>query len=164
MNSIALHTHGHKVTVTDRDGVGVDPAAQEIRDVVTIDTAQRLDLLLDTTDDGLHSYGPGIWLFHDHGYRAITTDGINPGGHISAIVYESYLGDNGWPMTRGVSWAPYFTEAYYRKEVPVWQTYAAELFGEPGRDRVFLLRIVVLAASLAALAALLVSSLRRIRR
>jgi len=154
LGSIALHTHGHKVTVTHRDGVPVDPVARELRDVVTIDTAQRLDLLLDTTDDGLHSYGPGIWLFHDHGYRAITTDGIGPGGHISAIVYESFLGPDGWPRTRGVSWAPYFTEEYYRKELPIWQAYAPDLFGEPGKDLGYMLRLVVLVASLAASAAL----------
>ena len=100
------------------------PTARELRDVVTIDTAQRLDLLLDTTDDGLHAYGSGVWLFHDHGYRAITTDGIGPGGHISAIVYEEYLDADGWPMTQGVGWAPYFSDAYYRKAVPVWQSYA----------------------------------------
>jgi hypothetical protein len=164
MDSIALHTHGHKVTVTHRDGVFVDPIAQEMRDVVTIDTAQRLDLLLDTSDDGLHSYGAGIWLFHDHGYRAVTTDGIGPGGHISAIVYESFLGANGWPRTQGVGWTPYFTEAYYRKELPVWQAYAPDLFGDPGADWGYLLRLIVLASCIAASAALLVSLLKRSRR
>jgi hypothetical protein len=164
MDSIALHTHGHKVTVTHRDGVPVAPVAQELRDVVSIDSAQRLDLLLNTTNDGLHSVGSGIWLFHDHGYRAVTTDGIGPGGHISAIVYEDYLEPSGWPRLRGVSWAPYFTAAYYRKEIPVWQSYAPGLFGDAGVDLGYLLRLVGLAASLGASLVLLFGMLRRSRR
>ncbi len=161
MDSVGLHTHGHRVTVTHRDGIEVDAASQELRDVVTLDSAQRLDLLLDTTDDGLHSYGPGVWLFHDHGYRAITTDGIGPGGHISAIVYEDYLSDDGWPMTQGVSFAPYFSAEYYRKTVPVWRSYAPDLFGDPGRDYSLFVRLIVLAACLSAIAALSVTSRRR---
>jgi hypothetical protein len=160
MDSIGLHTHGHKVTVTHRDGTPVDAASREMRDVVTLDSAQRLDLLLDTTNDGLHAYGPGIWLFHDHGYRAITTDGIGPGGHISAIVYEEYLDANGWPATRGVNYAPYFSSAYYRKTVPVWQSYAPDLFGDPERDYGIIARLVILAACLSAIAALLVTRRR----
>ena len=62
------------------------------------------------------------------------TDGIGPGGNISAIVYESYLGGDGWPRTAGVSWDPYFSAAYYRKEVPVWERYAPGLFSEAGTD------------------------------
>jgi len=146
LDSIGLHPHGHKLTVTHRDGVALEPANREIRDVVTLDTAQRLDLELNTTNDGLHSYGPGIWLFHDHGYRAITTDGIGPGGHISAIAYEGFLGDDGWPRTQGVDWSPYFTEAYYRKQIPVWQTYAPMLFGEPSSSYGLVIRIAMLLA------------------
>ena len=86
---ISLHTHGHKVRLTHYDGVEHNPAAQITRDVVWISPAQRVDLLLNTTDDGLHNYGPGIWLLHDHKEKAITTDGINPGGNISAIVYQT---------------------------------------------------------------------------
>ncbi len=127
--SIALHTHGHKVTVTHRDGV---LAAPEIRDVVALAPAQRLDLTLDTHNDGLHSYGPGIWYFHDHHERAVTTDGISPGGNISAIVYKEYQGENGWPKTQGVAWDAYFTPAYYQRRIPVWQSYDPfGFFGDP---------------------------------
>ena len=143
---IALHTHGHTVTVTHRDGIEVDPVARERRDVVALAPAQRLDLALSTSNDGQGAYGPGIWLFHDHGNRAITTDGIGPGGHISAIVYESFLGENGWPKTSGVSLAPYFTEAYYRKERPIWSSYAPGMLDDPGQDMFLLIRILVLAA------------------
>jgi len=161
MNRIGLHTHGHKVTITHRDGVPAEPAAQITRDVVTLDTAQRLDLLLDTTNDGLHAYGSGIWLFHDHGTRAITTDGIGPGGHISAIVYEDYIEQNGWPRTQGVSWAPYFTAAYYRKEIPIWESYAPGLFGDAGADFLAVLRLAGFAFSLGAIAVLIIGIVRR---
>ena len=141
---IALHTHGHKMTITHRDGVAAAPLARVTRDVVWIATAQRLDLALNTTNDGIGSYGGGVWLFHDHGSKAVTTDGIGPGGHISAIVYDEYLGEDGWPETSGVNWDPYFTEAYYRKQVPVWEQYGPGLFSRAGSDRLLVLRIIFL--------------------
>lgn len=158
---IALHTHGHKFTVTDLDGVPRPPAARAPQDVLWLPTAQRADLAISTRDDGLGSYGPGIWLFHDHQNRGVTTDGIGPGGNISAIVDPQYLGEDGWPRTRGVSFEPYFTEAYYRREVPVWQSYAPGLFGDPGSDRWLLARLAVLALCLGTLAALGIGAWRR---
>ena len=117
---ISLHTHGHKVTLTHYDGVEHNPAAQITRDVVWISPAQRVDLLLNTTDDGRHNYGPGVWLLHDHKEKGITTDGINPGGNISAIVYQDYLDASGQPKTQGMDWAPFFTKEYYQKKLPIW--------------------------------------------
>lgn len=143
-DGIALHTHGHNVTVTHRDGNLVDPLAREKRDVVWIAPAQRLDLALSTTNDGQGAYGPGIWLFHDHGNRAVTTDGIGPGGHISAIVYDEYLDDNGWPLTSGVSLDTYFSASYYRKTRPVWASYAPGLFTDPGTDPWMFARLLLL--------------------
>jgi len=152
---IALHTHGHKMTITHRDGVPAVPAAQITRDVVSIAMAQRLDLSLTTTNDGFHSYGSGIWLFHDHRSRGVTTDGIGPGGHISAIVYEDYLRDDGWPETLGVSWDPYFTASYYRKERPVWDSYAPDLFAATQNDFWLIARLLGLGLALGAIVALL---------
>jgi hypothetical protein len=142
-DGIALHTHGHTMTITHRDGVKSTPQAQVTRDVVWIATAQRLDLALSTENDGLGSYGSGIWLFHDHGSKAVTSDGIGPGGHISAIVYDEYLGENGWPLTQGVSWDPYFTQAYYRKQVPVWERYGGDRFAQAGEDRSLTFRLLL---------------------
>ncbi len=141
-NGIALHTHGHNVTITHRDGNAVEPASRITRDVVWIATAQRLDLTLETTNDGLHSYGSGVWLFHDHQSKGVTTDGIGPGGNISAIVYEEYLQDDGWPKTYGVNWQAYFTEAYYRRQTPVWESYAPGLFSEPRMDAWMIVRLL----------------------
>mgnify|MGYP000250560086 CR=1 FL=1 len=150
---IALHTHGHKVTVTHRDGV---PTAPEIRDVVWLATAQRLDLALSGRNDGRSSYGAGIWPFHDHGNSGVTNDGIGPGGNISAIVYPEYLRENGWPRLQGVSWDPYFTAAYYRRELPVWAHYAPTLFGEAESDARLTGRLVIFGLTLGALLVLAV--------
>lgn len=158
---IALHTHGHKFTVTHRDGVAIPAPARSAQDVAWLPTAQRLDLDLSLVNDGLGSYGPGIWLFHDHQNRGVTNDGIGPGGNISAIVDPAYLGPNGWPRTRGVSFEPYFTEAYYRREVPVWATYAPGLFDDPQRDPVLLARLLLLALCAGALAAGALAWIRR---
>lgn len=118
--TLALHTHGHKFTITHYDGVEHNPAAQITRDVVSVDPAQRVDLRLNTVDDGLHSYGPGIWMFHAHNEEAVTTDGMYPGGNVNLIVYQSFLDEGGLPMAHGEDLKPYFTQAFYQKKVPVW--------------------------------------------
>jgi FtsP/CotA-like multicopper oxidase with cupredoxin domain len=124
---IALHTHGHKVTISHYDGVEQTVQARITRDVVSIAPAQRLDLVLDTTNDGLHSYGEGVWLMHDHYPRGVTTDGIGPGGNVSAIVYENFLREDGWPKVSGADLAPYFDENFYKKKIPVWRGYDPDL-------------------------------------
>ena len=100
-------------------------------------------------------------MFHDHQEKGVTTDGINPGGNISAIVYEEYLQENGWPMTQGVDYAPYFTEDYYRKEVPVWGDLAGDVFLNAGTDVWMLLRILGLAISLSVIVVLLLGFVQK---
>ena len=151
---VALHTHGHKVTATHYDGVAAQPAARITRDVVWIASAQRVDLDLETTNDGLHSYGSGIWLLHDHQEKGVTNDGIGPGGNVSAIVYEEYLQDNGWPKTQGMDLNQFFSAAYYRKEVPVWGGMADGVFSDTKSDVWMLLRLLGLGLSLGVLVAL----------
>lgn len=131
--TLALHTHGHKGTETHYDGVEQNPNAQITRDVYMMAPAQRLDLSIDTTDDGLHSFGPGIWMFHDHVEKAFTTDGVGEGGSISLIVYKSYLDENGMPKTHGMDLAPYFTKEYWERKIPIWQDWADDWgsLGEP---------------------------------
>jgi FtsP/CotA-like multicopper oxidase with cupredoxin domain len=124
---IALHTHGHKATITAYDGVDVNPLAQITRDVYSLSSAQRIDLDLYTKDDGLHSYGEGVWLMHDHAERAITTDGIAPGGNVSQIVYRKYLNKNAMATVEGVSVMPYFSPEYYKGNLPSWST--SDAFG-----------------------------------
>lgn len=130
---LSLHSHGHKMTATHYDGVEHNPAARITRDVFWLSTAQRVDLDLNTTNDGLHSYGEGVWMLHDHKERAFTTDGMHPGGSMGAIVYRSYLDEHGWPKTQGVDWTPFFSPRYYKREIPVWTTYdPTGMLGEAG--------------------------------
>lgn len=118
---LAIHTHGHKATITHYDGVEHNPSAQIMRDIYDLAPAQRNDLKISTKDDGLHSYGEGIWIFHDHREKGITTDGMNPGGNVSAIVYKKYLNDEGMPMGIGESPENLFTKAFQQRKLPVWQ-------------------------------------------
>jgi hypothetical protein len=71
-------------------------------------------------NDGLNNMGAGIWTYHDHNELGVTTDGIYPGGHISAVVFESFLGPNGMPKLQGVDVSPFFTKEFYQKKYPVW--------------------------------------------
>lgn len=142
---LSLHPHGHKVTMTHYDGVEHNPLAQITRDVVWLSMAQRVDLELNTVNDGLHGSGDGVWLLHDHQERAFTTNGIHPGGSATAIVYRSYLNDNGWPKMQGVDWTPFFSPKYYQREVPVWATYDEPgMLGEVGSRTPRLSRAVLL--------------------
>jgi hypothetical protein len=120
---LALHIHGHKGTETHYDGVQQNPAAQVTRDVYSLAPAQRLDLSLDTTDDGLHSYGSGLWMFHDHTEKAFTTNGMGEGGSISLVAYKEYVEENGTPKSHGMDLKPYFTKEFWERKIPVWQDY-----------------------------------------
>lgn len=117
----AIHTHGHKATITHYDGVEHNPSAQIMRDIYDLAPAQRNDLKINTTDDGLHAYGEGIWVFHDHAEKGITNDGQNLGGGISAIVYKSYLTDEGLPKVQGIDLSNYLTKEFHARRFPVWQ-------------------------------------------
>ncbi|MCK4841916.1 MAG: multicopper oxidase domain-containing protein [Methylococcales bacterium] len=128
---LALHTHGFKPTTTHFDGVKLTPEARIQRDVFTLGPAQRVDLELYAHNDGLNNMGTGIWTYHDHNEAGVTTDGIYPGGHISSIVFESFLGENGMPKLQGVDVSPFFTKEFYQKKYPVWDlSDERKLYGE----------------------------------
>ena len=57
----------------------------------------------------------------------------------------------------------YFTKAYYRREVPVWEDYAPGLFSQAGNDSVMFVRVIVLALAFGILVALMLTSLMRRR-
>ncbi|QWF69777.1 multicopper oxidase domain-containing protein [Methylomonas paludis] len=129
--SMALHIHGHKATETHYDGVEQNPVAQVTRDVYALAPAQRVDLELNTHDDGLHSYGSGLWLFHDHVETAFTTNGIGDGGNISMVAYREYLDPQGMPKTLGMDLTPFFTKEYWARQYPVWQDWDQGSFNQP---------------------------------
>lgn len=121
--SFALHIHGHKPTVTHYDGVDNGPGSYIQRDVHGMVPAQRLDLELSGIDDGLHSFGQGIWMFHDHVEKSFTTNGVGEGGDISLVVYDGFLDEKGIPKSHGMSLAPYFTKGMWKRDYPIWQDY-----------------------------------------
>jgi len=130
---MALHIHGHKATETHYDGIPQNPVARVTRDVYALAPAQRVDLELDTHDDGLHSYGSGLWIFHDHVENAFTTDGMGDGGSLSLVAYLEFVDEQGTPKTQGMDLKPFFTKEYWARKHPVWQDLGEDWtsFGEP---------------------------------
>ncbi len=124
-DSFALHIHGHKPMVTHYDGVDNGPATYIKRDVHAMVPAQRLDLELSGVDDGLNSFGQGVWMFHDHVEKSFTTNGIGEGGDISLVVYKGFADERGIPQLHGASLAPYFTKEFWQGKYPIWQDYDA---------------------------------------
>lgn len=123
--SFAMHIHGHKPMVTHYDGVDNGPSSYIKRDVHGMVPAQRLDLELSGVDDGLNSFGQGVWMFHDHVEKSFTSDGIGEGGDISLVVYKGFMNDKGIPQLHGMSLAPYFTKEFWEGKIPAWQDYDA---------------------------------------
>ncbi len=123
--AFAMHIHGHKPMVTHYDGVDNGPSSYIKRDVHGMVPAQRLDLELSGVDDGLNSFGQGVWMFHDHVEKSFTTNGIGEGGDISLVVYKGYMDNRGIPEVHGMSLAPYFTKEFWQGKIPAWQDYDA---------------------------------------
>jgi manganese oxidase len=124
-DSFAMHIHGHKPTITHYDGVDNGPSSYITRDVHGMVPAQRIDLELSGVDDGLHSFGQGIWMFHDHVEKSFTTDGRGEGGDISLVVYKGYVDDKGIPAAHGMDLTPYFSKDLWKGKYPIWQDYDA---------------------------------------
>jgi FtsP/CotA-like multicopper oxidase with cupredoxin domain len=132
-SSIALHIHGHKATITALDGVELTPVQQITRDVFDIAPAQRNDILLQTKNNGLNSYGPGLWMFHDHVPTGTTTDGMEPGGNIAILAYKEYLDEQGMPKMHDQLLDQVFNKDYYAKKQAVWaEGPYAQLLGDAG--------------------------------
>ncbi len=113
-----LHTHGHHPTLTHLDGYLVPPGMRYTRDVFDLGAAQRIDLDLRPGNDDTYASGPGVWIMHDHTEQTVTNKGISPGGDITAIVYEGFMGDDGLPKV-ATSLERFFDPEYYRGNVPV---------------------------------------------
>ena len=114
---IAVHTHGHKVDITHLDGIEVQESARVKHDVVSISPAQRVDVELNTTNDGTHNYGEGLWMVHDHTEKTFGNDGFHPGGGLTLIAYPSYIGTNGMPKVNA-DLSTHFTKEIYQKKIP----------------------------------------------
>jgi FtsP/CotA-like multicopper oxidase with cupredoxin domain len=117
---IAVHFHGHKATIMAYDGVDAQQGSQITRDVFDVAPAQRLDLSLKTQNDGLNSYGAGLWMFHDHVPTGTTTDGMEPGGNMAIVAYKKLLDEQGMPTMHEGMFNDVFNKEYYAKKRPIW--------------------------------------------
>ena len=115
---IKLHIHGHHPTLTHLDGYPVPAGMRYTRDVFDVGAAQRIDLELRPGSDAFYASGPGVWIMHDHTEHTVTNKGISPGGDITAIVYEGFMGDDGLPKV-ATSLDRFFDPEYYLGHVPV---------------------------------------------
>jgi len=131
--TLSLHTHGHHPTLMAVDGTPLVAGARITRDVFTVSAAQRVDLDLYAGSDARTASGPGVWLMHDHTEQATTNNGINPGGDLTTIVYDGFMGPDGLPRV-ATSLKRFFDPDFYRGKVPVFDpgifhTTAAEYAG-----------------------------------
>lgn len=117
MNPMSLHPHGHKFLPLAVDGGELPEAMRVARDIVLLGASQRAQYELDTTNDGVHAFGPGAWVIHDHRLEAVT-NGVSPGGEMGMIVYPEYLTEDGLPKL-ALDPSVYFSKEYYEKAIPV---------------------------------------------
>ncbi len=155
-SNIALHFHGHKATVTADDGVDRTPAQQITRDVLELAPAQRMDISLQTINDGLHSYGDGVWMFHDHVENGITTNGMSPGGNMALLAYRDYLDEFGMPKGHS-GMDEFFSPTFYAKQKPLWaEAEFTHLLGDADRLAPDYVRIIAFGLVIGLILALLI--------
>mgnify|MGYP006275690221 CR=1 FL=1 len=131
---IAVHFHGHKAMITAYDGVRAPEGLRLTRDVFDVSPAQRLDLELKTQNNGVNSYGPGLWMFHDHVPTGTTTDGMEPGGNMAILAYKSMLDDKGMPKMHDGLFNDVFNKEYYAKKRALWASGDfATMLGDAGK-------------------------------
>lgn len=156
-SSIAMHIHGHKATITAYDGVEQAPTQQITRDVFDVAPAQRIDLQLQTLDDGLHSYGQGLWMFHDHVLTGTSSDGMEPGGNMAILAYKSLIDEQGMPKMHEAALNELFNKKYYSKQQSLWDTGEfSHLLGEAGVFEISMVRLALFGLALGLLIGLLV--------
>jgi plastocyanin len=165
-SAVAIHTHGHKTTAIAYDGVEAPAGLQMVRDVFDIAPAQRIDMELETKNDGLHSYGAGAWMFHDHVPVGAGTDGIEPGGNIAFILYKALADEQGMPKGHGEMVDQVFSKDYYAKKQPVWGNNKefAPLLSDAGLLAPNYVRIMGFGLAIGLLIGLLMLVLRLIKR
>ncbi|MGB0652140.1 MAG: multicopper oxidase domain-containing protein [Thermoplasmatota archaeon] len=78
-----IHTHGHDMLVTHRDGNPLPPAARFYVDTLLIGPAERYDVVIE-------GHTPGAWMMHTHVDGHVTNDHMAPGGGMSMIVYPGF--------------------------------------------------------------------------
>ncbi len=83
-----IHTHGHDMLVTHRDGNPLHPDARFWVDTLSIGPAERYDVLI-------FGENPGLWMMHTHVDRHVSNSAMAPGGGMSMIVYRDVEAEMG---------------------------------------------------------------------
>ncbi len=84
-----MHLHGHDFYQVANDGT---PLPEPIRgNTIAIKPGKTADIVV-------YGNNPGIWTFHDHDTTRVTNNGVYPGGMLTVLEYEGFIGGYG-PLT-----------------------------------------------------------------
>jgi FtsP/CotA-like multicopper oxidase with cupredoxin domain len=73
-----MHLHGMNFRIVGYDGVTLRPEQQIVRNTVTVNPGEIVDI--EFTADNL-----GTWMFHCHILHHVTNDGVEPGGLLAIV-------------------------------------------------------------------------------
>ncbi|MFZ2489813.1 MAG: copper oxidase [Anaerolineae bacterium] len=73
-----MHLHGMNFTVIAYDGVPLPPAQQIVRNTITVNPGELVDIELIADN-------PGDWMFHCHVLHHLTNNGVEPGGLLTTL-------------------------------------------------------------------------------
>ncbi|MCB0112647.1 MAG: multicopper oxidase domain-containing protein, partial [Caldilineaceae bacterium] len=73
-----MHLHGMNFRIVGYDGVSLPPAQQIVRNTVTVNPGEIVDI--EFTADTV-----GTWMFHCHILHHVTNDGVEPGGLLTIV-------------------------------------------------------------------------------
>jgi len=94
----AMHSHGHDMLVTHKDGLPLDKPYYA--DTVLVGPGERYDVIFEANN-------PGRFIFHDHVDTHVTAGGKFPGGPITVIEYEGVPMDD-WYVWKDKDYDPDF--------------------------------------------------------
>jgi len=100
----ALHSHGHDMVVTHKDGIAL--ASPYGVDTVLVGPGERYDVIYTA------NHKEGRFIFHDHVDKHVTARGKFPGGPITVMEYEGTPVDD-WYVFKDVKFDPdfFYTES-----------------------------------------------------
>ncbi|WP_083251403.1 multicopper oxidase domain-containing protein [Acidihalobacter yilgarnensis] len=84
-----MHLHGHDFYQVANDGA---PLPEPIRgNTIAVKPGKTADIVV-------YGNNPGVWTFHDHDTTRVTNNGVYPGGMLTVLEYEGFVGGYG-PLT-----------------------------------------------------------------
>lgn len=92
-----LHTHGHHMTVTHKDGFPL-PNPYNV-DTISVGPGERFDVIV-------RADNPGRFIIHDHVDIHVSNLGKYPGGPITIIEYDGIQRDDDWYAFKGKEYDP----------------------------------------------------------